>query len=177
MNEYSEYEFPGIYKLENRNTGKIYVGRSKNIRNRLLQQQTTLSSPSLGEAILEHGWNVFDVTILERVDDVSLLSDRELYWIEKLDANNPVVGYNTEVGTARGARGNRASKKDSNRRFTQTISVPEGVLREMKELAKDHNRSVSGEFVFAAKRWVRHCKEMNDEHTKSDDNSRAEPRA
>lgn len=55
-------------------------------------------------------------------------------------------------------------------RLTYTISTPEDVLQEMKELAKTHRRSVSGEFVFAAERWIRHCKEMNDEHTKLDDN-------
>lgn len=59
---------------------------------------------------------------------------------------------------------------------TRTISLSGQLLTEMIELAKDHGRSVSGEFAFAAKRWVRHCKEMNDEHTKSDD-PRAEPRA
>ena len=47
-------------------------------------------------------------------------------------------------------------------RLTYTISTPEDVLQEMKELAKTHRRSVSGEFVFAAERWIRHCEEMND---------------
>ena len=62
-------------------------------------------------------------------------------------------------------------------RLTYTISTPEDVLQEMKELAKTHRRSVSGEFVFAAERWIRHCEEMNDEHTKLDDNPRAFTRA
>lgn len=63
-------------------------------------------------------------------------------------------------------------------RLTYTISTPEDVLQEMKELAKTHRRSVSGEFVFAAERWIRHCEEMNDERNEPlDDNPRAFPRA
>ena len=63
-------------------------------------------------------------------------------------------------------------------RLTYTISTPEDVLQEMKELAKTHRRSVSGEFVFAAERWIRHCEEMNDERYEPlDDNPRAFPRA
>lgn len=62
-------------------------------------------------------------------------------------------------------------------RIAKSVSLREEVIEAIQLLAKEHDRSFSYEIDFAADRWVRHCKEMNDEHTKPDDNSRAEPRA
>lgn len=49
----------GIYKIENTTNGKVYIGESFNIKNRLQQHLDELESNNHYNKKLQHDWNVY----------------------------------------------------------------------------------------------------------------------
>jgi group I intron endonuclease len=84
----------GIYLIRNTINDKVYVGQSKNVLTRISQHKNLCHSVHLRNAIKKYGWDKFEVSILEYVDNLSQLTEREQYWLNTLDACNPEVGYN-----------------------------------------------------------------------------------
>lgn len=78
--------YMGIYSLINRRNGKVYIGMSVNILRRLKDHKYKAKSKDtvLARAIKKYGFQNFDFTILEFVDDKKLLPEREKYWIKTL---------------------------------------------------------------------------------------------
>jgi len=100
-------EYPkgaGIYKLNCEINGKVYIGKSVNIRKRISHHKNCLKNSKcmgyLQRAILKHGWDSFTVEILETVDnfdkqkDNDNLLERESYYIELFDSTDRDKGYN-----------------------------------------------------------------------------------
>lgn len=82
-----------IYKTTNLINGKFYVGLdTKNDPNYLG------SGLLLKKAIQRYGREQFRKEILEECKTVEELRDREIFWINKLSAQNPNVGYNVADG-------------------------------------------------------------------------------
>lgn len=82
-----------IYKTTNLINGKFYIG------------QDSYNNPSyigsgfiLLKAIEKYGKHNFEKNVLEYCKDKRELNDREMYWIEKLDATNPNIAYNIATG-------------------------------------------------------------------------------
>lgn len=91
----------GIYRIYNSKTGKSYVGSSINITRRLLTQFYLLRknkshSPKLQAAFNKHGEQCFLHEVIETCD-VTVLADREQYWIRKFDGVKN--GYNCSDDT------------------------------------------------------------------------------
>ena len=91
----------GIYKI-NFSNGKIYVGLSKAIRTRILDHLSKdfKEHPELPISRAINKYGIQDVEILEDCSSLNRieLQEREKYWIEKLDATNPNIGYNISIG-------------------------------------------------------------------------------
>lgn len=85
----------GIYKIENVNTGKIYIGQSVHIETRWKEHCRT-SKTLIDKAIQLEGKNNFTFSILEECD-VSQLDEREQYYIAKYNTIYP-NGYNVTSG-------------------------------------------------------------------------------
>lgn len=94
------------------NNNKIYIGQALNIVDRIYQHRFRAKSPkyntknkfycawkSLGEP---------DFYIVETEIDSSLISDREMYWIQHYKAFEPAFGYNMTNGGI-GSRGRSVS--------------------------------------------------------------------
>ncbi len=94
MGEWKTWRFAGIYGIWHRESGKIYIGQSQNMAQRIGKHKRGCNSPRLRSAIMCHGWDAFEKVLLERVDDLSLLNIREQYWIDFYDSANPEKGYN-----------------------------------------------------------------------------------
>lgn len=102
------YEFPGIYRLLNTANGKSYVGQAQNIRVRIHEHRrcrNLLLVHPLYRGIIKHGWMAFEVSVLERVDDLDLLDARELHWIVTLKSSVKENGYNICTECVRNTRG------------------------------------------------------------------------
>lgn len=92
----------GIYKIENKTNGKIYIGSSKNIENRWKQHKTLLKVGKHHSRHLQYAWDKygedsFSFCILEEVLQPEELFNREQYWMDKLQSYNPENGYNISV--------------------------------------------------------------------------------
>ena len=89
-----------VYLLRNSRNDLIYVGRTKKgLHTRMGQyldwcraNPRTVSRP-IHHAIRDIGEDAFAMILLEEVNS-DAEQDRERYWINRLDARNPLKGYN-----------------------------------------------------------------------------------
>lgn len=90
----------GIYKIQNLQNGKVYIGKSLYIERRIRHHKRALRANDHCNQHLQHAWNkygedAFEFAIVElcQADD---LNDREIFWIEHYDAFKS--GYNCNLG-------------------------------------------------------------------------------
>lgn len=88
----------GIYQLRSLTTGKIYVGQSKNIKERMKYHRWDSKKQNKSEWPLYIDFNKygFDDFVLEVLEEcvVEKLDEREELYIKKFEATNPEKGYN-----------------------------------------------------------------------------------
>lgn len=107
----------GIYKLNYPN-GKIYIGQSSNIKRRMYEHNNInrlknhYNTPC-DLAIQKYG-RFEEIEILELVDDINLLDEKEKYWIKYYQSNNKDIGYNLTPGgkALRGENNSRSKLTD-----------------------------------------------------------------
>lgn len=89
---------PCIYKITNILNNKIYVGSTKNFNRRKRQHIFDLRHKAHGNDHLQKSFNKygedqFKIEIIEQCDVEHLIA-REQYWIDHLNALDPITGYN-----------------------------------------------------------------------------------
>ncbi|GAB3883401.1 GIY-YIG nuclease family protein [Spirosoma agri] len=92
-----ECRFPGIYKFTNRINGKIYIGQSRNIHLRYKEHRkdnVNSHSTGLSPALKKYSIDSFNFEVLERVDNLAKLNEREQYWLDFYQSYNKAKGYN-----------------------------------------------------------------------------------
>ena len=94
-----------IYKITDLTNGKIYIGKTNDIVRRINEyryKSKNINNRKRKYRILERmneiGFENFEFSILEEVLDESLLDEREIFWIEKLNARDIKIGYNSKTG-------------------------------------------------------------------------------
>ena len=92
----------GIYKIENKVNGKIYVGQSIDINARWKNHITLLNKGNHHNDYLQKSWNKygennFEFSIIEECD-LSDLNCREIYWIDYYNSYIRDYGYNLTLG-------------------------------------------------------------------------------
>ena len=112
-----EHRIPVIYQITNRQSGKVYVGRSVNFycrykvyRKAALGRLKRDRNMPINKALLKYGIENFDFTILEHVTDTSTIRDREQVWLDKLQPFAP-NGYNI-CKSSIGPVGHKYSKEE-----------------------------------------------------------------
>ena len=107
-----------IYQLKNTLNDMIYIGQTINIKRRMKEYKNKskeLNSHAkykIMEVMNEIGFDKFELTILEEVPN-DQLNEREIYWIDELDARNPDKGYNSKTGGKGGTLTEESKKKMS----------------------------------------------------------------
>ena len=92
---------PGIYKIENINNKKTYIGQSTNLRNRLREHIksaigiSSIASQAVHNVMAEEGIENFLFTVLDPCGRGNL-NEREKYWIDFYKSNE--WGYNRTRG-------------------------------------------------------------------------------
>jgi group I intron endonuclease len=92
----------GIYCIENLVNHKKYIGQSIDIHNRWKDHRRELDGNRHHNEYLQRAWNKYEghnfhFNILEECE-VSLLDEREIYYIDYFNCLNNKYGYNLELG-------------------------------------------------------------------------------
>lgn len=112
--ELPQYDFGGIYQLKNTVNGKIYIGQAQNILNRFNDHRRNRNGHLLYRdcylyrAIKKYGWDKFEISVLERIDDFEKLNEREIFWINEL---NPEYNMREGGNCARGWKHTEEAKR------------------------------------------------------------------
>ena len=93
-----------IYKITNNIDGKIYIGQARDAEKRFKRHIKTAKDIINGKeldyksrlyrAMAKHGVENFTQEIIDIAYSRDELNQKEIYWIDKLDARNPTIGYN-----------------------------------------------------------------------------------
>ena len=90
-----------VYRLHNTKTGKSYIGQTANtLRHRILDHKALAlrgGGKLVHRAIRKHGWDAFEVDVLEEAEDRDDLDMAERFWIKTCNSLSP-HGYNLEAG-------------------------------------------------------------------------------
>lgn len=87
----------GIYRITHRESGKVYVGQSRDVRRRWSEHRGDRSALyPIGRAIQKYGPDAFDFEVLE-VCEPERLNERELSHIRREGSLSP-GGYNLRAG-------------------------------------------------------------------------------
>lgn len=95
----------GVYMIRNDINGKVYIGLSRSVEDRILSHKSSLRSESRGKSINRHLYNAvskygienFSFSVLEVLPDgccVKLLQDTEYKWMQHFKSLDREFGYN-----------------------------------------------------------------------------------
>jgi group I intron endonuclease len=85
-----------VYLIRNKINGKIYVGKTIDFKKRISQHKHTRNKSNISNSIAKHGWDNFEVSIIENGEELTNLEllEKEKKWIEHLNSDNREIGYN-----------------------------------------------------------------------------------
>ena len=110
----------GIYKIENKINGKVYIGQSINIERRWKNHKiySKIDDELLYNEIREYGIENFDWYIIEECNEIEL-RDKEKYYIKKYNSIFP-YGYNKALGSCNSVKLNYDKVKEIRRFLKET---------------------------------------------------------
>lgn len=91
----------GVYLIRNVENEKVYIGYSKDVERRLRQHSNGLKRGKHHNSHLQAAWflyglDAFQFLTIEKCD-ISIVAQREAYWIQFYDACNHKTGYNQRL--------------------------------------------------------------------------------
>ena len=93
-----------VYKITNKLNGKIYIGMSKNLKNRWSANGIHYKqSKRFYNAIQKYGWNNFEKIVLVEGLSFEEACDLEVKNISKYNSRDKKIGYNIAEGGNGGA--------------------------------------------------------------------------
>lgn len=91
----------GIYKITNTFNNKIYIGQSKDVKERKAQHFNKLRANKHSNKNMQADYNqygqFFTFEVIERCR-LERLNEREQYWIAYYNSNDAAKGYNLNEG-------------------------------------------------------------------------------
>lgn len=95
------HPMPGIYKITSP-AGKIYIGRSINIKKRFREHLNASSSTHIGRSIRKYGYSAHKFEVLcYTINENDLLNRLEVFFIDYHNSTNPEIGLNLSAGGGR----------------------------------------------------------------------------
>ena len=163
----------GIYKIQNKVTDKVYIGKSVNIEKRWIQHRCHLNNNDHANDYLQKAWNKygengFNFSVLCECEE-SVLDEKEIYYINLYKATDRSYGYNLREGGEGGAMSQETIEKMRGVGSTLSegdvrhIKMCMYLLMDRKEIAEMYN--VSPKVLTAisqGKNWGYVLPELND---------------
>lgn len=95
----------GVYLIKNQISGKVYIGQSVNVEDRLWHHKSALKHGRHENSYLQNAWNKYgaDAFLFEILCECleSELDEKEIYYINLFDSTNRERGYNLDNGGKR----------------------------------------------------------------------------
>ena len=138
-----------IYKTICTENNKIYVGQKKS--SKFLENKYLGSGKILKHKIDTIGADKFSVELIDTAETKQELDEKEIYWINKLNSRNPLIGYNVAEGGGGGAHflGHKHSDETklhmSNSRMGNNNGNYGNHWKQSDELRALHSKLSSGE--------------------------------
>lgn len=133
----------GIYKLENVENGKVYIGQSVSIEDRFVYHRWSLTNNRHSNQHLQNAWNKtkggFSFKVIEYCD-IKELDDREMYWINAYSSTDPEHGYNKTMG-GDGIRG-LVRTREHGENISKSLKGRIGPMKG-KHLSSEHRGKIS----------------------------------
>jgi group I intron endonuclease len=131
----------GIYKIENKINGKVYIGQSVNIKHRIAEHKCNATNLKYKDvydlfvyrAIRKYGLVNFSFSVIEQCPK-ELLNEREQYWISYYKSNEKDHGYNVSDGGI--------SKYIKSMTSKSNISEKKRRVKEIKDLLINSDMSI-----------------------------------
>ena len=98
----------GIYKIINTENNKVYIGKALDIYRRIKAHVTALNTRDTNEnrhlinSWHKYGRKCFTYEVVEYIEDVNKIAERELYWMDYFDSLSRDKGYNMRYDSATG---------------------------------------------------------------------------
>lgn len=128
-----------IYCIHNLSTGKKYIGQTiEKIQRRVLRHFRTINETKISRAIQKYGKCDFVYGIVEEIEDINLLDEREKYWIKYYSSVDN--GFNIKEG-GKSARGYKQSQSSIEKRRQKLLGRPLSEEHKQK-LSKAHKGKV-----------------------------------
>ena len=140
----------GIYKITCTVTGKFYIGSAKDIRHRLARHKSDLGrnvhhNTLLQRAVNKYGKDVFEFEILEFVDNIESLIQREQHYLDTLNPCDINIGFNlvakaglTPSGPLSEETKAKISKTLTGRKHTEETKLKMSEAHKGKKLPEEH---------------------------------------
>jgi hypothetical protein len=112
VNGFGDFMYGIVYLATNTINKKVYIGQTTmTLNQRISCHRINKRCRLFHRAIQKYGMDVFQWTTLAECVSKEELDQKEMYWIEKLNANNPVFGYNLKSGGAGNGKHSEETKK------------------------------------------------------------------
>ncbi len=139
----------GIYLIRNLINGKVYIGKAKCIYKRIKQHVTCLNrkirsheNDHLINSWHKYGTNSFEYVVLEYLPlNENLISEKEVFYIDKYKSLNPKKGYNKRYDSSTGlivSEETRLKLKNSQIKRFKNIKEREKISLISKEFWKNN---------------------------------------
>jgi group I intron endonuclease len=146
---------PGIYCIKNTVNEKVYIGSAKVLRNRIWEHRSDLKRKRhknihLTRAYEQYGVEAFEIFILEVIENLDKLKEREQYWMDTYRSHDKEKGYNISKLAERSTM-----SEDGKKRLSE--------LRKGRPLSEAHKKAIS-EGGKGRKFTEEHRKRIGDAH-------------
>jgi len=152
----------GIYLILNIKNGKVYVGKSHNIYNRITEHISRLKNNICENEYLQNSFNKygkesFDYSILEICNDEDIVSKKELFWMKKLNSLDRNFGYNLRSDSDSKMIVHKLTSLKISKRLKKEWSLG---------IRKDHGKKLSNNWNKTPNRKIEQSKIMSKNLTK-----------
>lgn len=150
---------PLIYCIHNTVSGKVYIGKTKCIYKRCHQYLSDVRNKNnsnrmneyLYNSMIKYGVDAFEMFPLEFVDE-SIISERELWWMNHFNSLNRHKGYNLRSDSSTGMHTHDETKRKISQRLKREWKqgLRNGHSDKLKENWKSRDRSAQGKMFSAS---------------------------
>ena len=152
----------GVYKIVNCKDGKFYIGSSVDIEKRFNSHRKALIEGKHNNEYLQNAWNKygedsFDFIVIEEVNDINELRNRETYYLQTTNCTDHSIGYNllNNANVGLGVSASKEVRKKISEACSGSKNGNYGRKHTEEELIRMHNNRWGEGYIRKPRKSVR----------------------